>query len=60
MSSTEHEKQMLAKLEAQHRERCEELASACELQRESTRMRIAEIQAAALELAPCLETMEPS
>jgi hypothetical protein len=54
MSSTEHEKhatEMLAKLEAQHRERVEELTTACELQRESTRMRIAEIKAAELALS---------
>jgi len=59
MSSThdeaKHASEMLAKLEAQHRERCEELSTACELQRESTRMRIAEIKAAELALA-----MEPS
>jgi len=50
MSSTEHDElkhasEMLAKLQAHHRARADELNTACEVQRECTRARLAELAA---------------
>jgi hypothetical protein len=51
MSSTEHDElkhasEMLAKLQAHHRARADELHTSCEAQRECTRLRLAELAAA--------------
>lgn len=64
MSSTEHDElkhasEMLAKLQAHHRARADELHTACEAQRECTRLRLAELAAAQGKLPVAINPEEP-
>ena len=64
MSSTEHDElkhasEMLAKLQAHHRARADELNTACEVQRECTRARLAELAAIQGKLPVAINPEEP-